>query len=528
MSIIDSVISGGRDAEGSAINNLGALLLRGSTITGNAGSFNSTPVIRSVQNSTALIELSTISGNRGNALVLESASASVLRSTIHANAGVNAVDALLSPTFVFGSIIAGQRTGNDISNNSNVISGVFNFIGNPGTVTAFNQTGDRAGTSGSPLDPSLSPLAIYSGQVPVHMPRANSLSIIDKGLGRIRDQRGLTLFDVPFINAASGGDHSDIGATEAQAQIVDATGDAGAGTLRQALLNANANGPGVDDVLITGFGTLNLLSALPTLTGNTNLISTGAGNLRITRAAGPPDFSLITATGPVTPSKPIQLGISGVMLDNGRGSGEGDAGGVDANFTELYLNEVEVINNVGSATSAGGISIVLADGVIQNSTFANNAGTDGGAVFFEGRNHQLRVEQSTFSANTADFGAGIRVSANADNGPDAQARLELFSSTLADKTATFGGAVGATSRNGAPNAFASVTLKNTLLSNNGATANATLFAANLTSHGFNASNIALPQLNSTGDISPANTTVDPLANNGGPVHARATRRQFGA
>jgi CSLREA domain-containing protein len=522
LSIIDSVISGGRANVGSAIQNRGALLLRGSTLTGNAGANNNSAVLSALANSTTLIELSTISGNRGNALGLEQGSASVLRSTIHANAGASAVDALVSPTFVFGSIIAGQRSGNDFSNNSNVISGGFNFIGNPGTLTAFNQTGDQAGTSGSPFDPRLSPLTNYSGQVPVHMPISSS-SVIDTGLGRIRDQRGLALFDVPFFNAASGGDHSDIGATEAQAQIVDATGDAGAGSLRQALLNANANGPGVDDVLITGFGTLNLLSALPTLTGSTNLISTGAGNLRITRAAGAPDFSLITATGPVAPSKPIQLGISGLTLDNGRGSGEGDAGGVDANLTELHLSEVEVINNVGASSSSGGVSIVQADGVIQNSTFANNVGTDGGAVFFEGRNHQVRVEQSTFSANTADFGAGIRVSANADNGPDAQARLEVFSSTLANNTAAFGGAVGATARNGASNAFASVALKNTLLSNNGATANAALFAASLTSQGFNVSNIALPQLNSTGDFSPANTDLDLLANNGGPVRTRSLR-----
>lgn len=529
LSIIDSVISGGRtdNGIGSAILNRGALLLRGSTLTGNSGSGSNVPVLSGSSSSTTLIELSTISNNRGNAIGLEQASASVLRSTIHANAGVNAIDAFISPTFVFGSIIAGQRTGNDFSANSQglVTSGGFNFIGNRGVVTAFNQTGDLAGTSGSPLDPSLSPLAVYSGQVPVHMPRANSLSIVDKGLGRIRDQRGLTLFDAPSFTAASGGDNSDIGATEAQVQLVDTPGDAVApGTLRTALLNANANGPGVDDVLLVGFGNILLNDALPTLGGSTNLVGPGASGLRITRAAGAPDFSLITATGLAAPNKPIHLGISGLTLDNGRGSGEGDAGGVDANFAELHLSEVEVINNVGSSSSTGGVSIVQADGVVQNSTFASNTGTtDGGALFFEGRNHRLRVEQSTFSANTAGFGAGIRVSANADNGPDAQARLELFSSTLADNTATNGGAVGATARNGAPNATASVTLKNTLLSNNGATANAVLFAANVTSQGFNASNIALPQLTSTADISPADTGLDLLANNGGPVRTRAPR-----
>ena len=526
LSIIDSVISGGRDAAGSAINNLGALLLRGSTITGNAGPFSSTPVLRAVQNSTTLIELSTISGNRGNALGLEQASATVLRSTIHANAGVNAIDALISPTFVFGSIVAGQRSGNDFSNNSNgrVISGGYNFIGNPGTVAAFDQPGDQVGTSGSPLDPRLSPLAVYSGQVPVHMPLANSFSVIDKGLGRIRDQRGLPLFDVPLFTAASGGDHSDIGATEAQAQIVDTPGDAGPGTLRQALLNANANGPGVDDVLLVGFGRIDLTAALPTLTGNTNLVGASATGITITRAAGAADFGLLSAVGPAQPGQPIHLGISGVTLSNGRDSGANGGGAIDANQAELHLTEVEVINSVGTAESAGGVSLFFGDGIIQNSTFANNAGTVGGALHFEGRNNRLRVEQSTFSSNTAENGAAIHVVANADNGPAAQARLELLSSTLADNTASsFAGAILAVGRNGNPDATAPVTLRNTLLSNNGSSPTAIVIAPLLTSQGFNLSNVALPQLTGTGDASPADTGLDGLANNGGPVRTRAPR-----
>ncbi|MBK9656714.1 MAG: CSLREA domain-containing protein [Rhodanobacteraceae bacterium] len=526
LSIIDSVISGGRTNAGSAIQNRGALLLRGSSITGNAGSVDNSVVLSGFANSTTMIELSTLSGNRGNALGLEQASASVLRSTIHANAGANAVDALISPTFVFGSIIAGQRSGNDFSNNSNgrVISGGYNFIGNPGTVAAFNQTGDQVGTSGSPLDPRLSPLAIYSGPVPVHMPLANSTSVIDRGQGRIRDQRGLTLFDVPFFNAASGGDHSDIGATEAQVQIVDTPGDAGPGTLRQALLNANANGPGVDDVLLVGFGRIDLTGALPTLTGSTNLVGPGATGITITRAAGAADFGLISAVGPAQPGVPIHLGISGVTLSNGRDSGANGGGAVDANQAELHLTEVEVTGSVGTAESAGGISLFFGDGIIQDSTFANNAGTVGGALHFEGRNNRLRVEQSTFSGNTAENGAAIHVVSNADNGPAAQARLEVLSSTLADNTASsFAGAILAVGRNGNPDATAPVTMKNTLLSNNGNSTNAILIAPLLTSQGFNLSNVALPQLTFTGDASPANTALDPLANNGGPVRTRAPR-----
>ncbi len=525
LSIINSVISGGRSDVGSAVENRGALLLRGSTITGSAGSSNNSTVINARSSSTTLIELSTISGNRGSALGLSQASATLLRSTIHANAGTSAIDAFVSPAFLFGNIIAGQRSGNDFSANSNrIISGGFNFIGNPGTSTAFNQTGDQAGTSAVPLDPLLSPLAVYSGQVPVHMPLANSFSVIDRGLGRIRDQRGLALFDTPTFSAASGGDHSDIGATEAQVQLVNTSGDAGPGTLRQALLNANANGPGVDDVLLVGFGRVDLTGALPTLTGSTNLVGPGPASLTITRAAGAPDFGLITAVGPAQPGRPIHLGISGVTLSAGRDTGADGGGAIDANQAELHMSEVEVINSTGINESAGGVSLFFGDGVVQNSTFSNNAGTVGGALHFEGRNNRLRVEQATFSGNSAENGAAIHVVANADNGPPAEARLELLSSTLADNTASsFGGAILAVGRNGNPSATAPVTMKNTLLRNNGATAIVALFAPNFTSQGHNISNIALPQLTATGDASPANTGLDPLANNGGPVRTRAPR-----
>jgi hypothetical protein len=216
------------------------------------------------------------------------------------------------------------------------------------------------------------------------------------------------------------------------------------------------------------------------------------------------------------------LGISGVTLSNGRGSGVNGGGAIDANQTELHLTGVEVTNNVGTTDAAGGVSLFFGDGVIQNSTFANNAGTVGGALYFEGRNNRLRVEQCTFSGNTAENGAAIHVLANADNGPPALAGLELLSSTLADNPASsFGGAVFAVGRNGNPDAIAPVTMKNTLLGNNGGTPIAAILAPNFTSQGYNISNIALPQLTGTGDASPVNTALDPLANNGGTVRTRA-------
>jgi CSLREA domain-containing protein len=523
LSLLESVVSGGRNSAGAAIFNQSgaALYISRSTISGNSvGAASAEPVVDAGFDGVVLIDSSTFSGNRGSALRLGNSRGSLVRSTVHANAGVSALFPEIGELLVMGSIIAGQRAGNDLGAGP-YRSGGYNLIGNAGSITAFNQPGDQVPGIGS-IDPRLSPLAVYSGQVPVHMPLNNS-SAIDKGLGRIRDQRGLPLFDLATIGAAAGGDHSDIGATEAQAIIADTTGDSGAGTLRAALLAANSNGLSVDDVLITGFGSVLLNSALPTLTGHTNLVGTGAnGNNIITRAAGAPDFSLLSATGPVQPSAPIQIGISGIAFNNGRATGASGGGAIDANFAELHLSEVEITDSVGVADAAGGVSLFFADGVIQNSTFANNTGTTGGAVHFEGRNNRLRVEQTTFSSNTASgTGAAINASANADNGPAAQARLEVFSCTFANNTAPLGGAILATPRNGNPDALASVTLRNTMLSTNGATPNAALLAPNLTSQGFNLSDIALPALNQSSDLNPANATLAALGNNGGPVRTRA-------
>jgi CSLREA domain-containing protein len=523
LSVRECVVSGGRNSSGAAIFNQSgaALWISRSTISGNSvGASLSQPVVDGAFDGVVHVDSSTFSGNRGNALRLGNSRGSLVRSTIHANAGASALDPGIGELLVMGSIIAGQRAGNDLGNGF-YRSGGYNLIGNPGGITAFNQTGDQVPSFGT-IDPRLSPLAVYSGQVPVHVPLQGSPAI-DKGLGRIRDQRGLALFDLATVGAATGGDHSDVGATEAQAIIVNTPGDSGAGTLRAALLAANANGPGVDDVLIADFGRIDLTGALPTLTGHTNLIGVAAnGGNAITRGVGAPDFSLLSATGPAQPNPPIQIGVSGITFTNGRATGASGGGAIDANFAELHLSEVEITGGVGVSDAAGGVSVFFADGVIQNSTFANNSGTNGGALFFEGRNNRLRVEQSTFSDNSAtNFGGAINVSANADSGPAAQARLEVLSSTFGNNVAPLGGAILATGRNGNPDAVASVTVRNTMLSNNGATANAALFAPNFTSQGFNLSSIALPQLGQSSDLSPANAGLASLANNGGPVRTRA-------
>lgn len=190
--------------------------------------------------------------------------------------------------------LAGDQPGTPVSRGHNL-------IGNPGAVTGFTQPGDQTGTAANPIDPKLSPLAIHSGQVPTQMPLAGSPAL-DKGLRYGRDQRGLNgVFDIGSIAPATGGNNADIGAVEAQAIIVSTTNDSGAGSLRQAIIDANANGGGTDDVLFSVNlpATINLQSRLPQPTGHMNFDGPNAQLLTISRAPGAPAFGLLDVFQPV-------------------------------------------------------------------------------------------------------------------------------------------------------------------------------------------------------------------------------------
>jgi len=515
LSVVDSVISGGRALEGSAILVTGgaALWMRGSTVVGN-GLSASSRAISGLQDSVIQIETSTISGNRGYALALLVARGTLFRSTVHANDGTSALDSSVSTLLVSDSIVAGQRSGNDLAS-TGYLSGGHNLIGSPGTATAFVQSGDQVGSNANPTDPRLSPLAIYSGQVPVHVPLVNSPAT-DKGRGRIADQRGLSLFDSVSIVPATNGDNSDIGAVETQLLLVNTLNDSGPNSLRQAILDANANGSGVDDIVFVDGqpGPVVLLSALPAVTGNTNLIGNGANVRSITRNPNGPAFRLLAASGPSLFGQ-TQLGISGLTFLKGS---DASGGAIEANRMELHLTEVEFETN--AAPNGGAINVVDANAVLRNCTFTGNSATDGGALRIRNKLHRVRIEQCTFSGNTASSGAGISFG-GADTGGFAE--LEVLSSTLAGNAASSsGGGIRTATQAGAQQSR--TILKNTLLTGNPG-GNLVLDTSggpgSVLSQGFNLSNTAEPLLTEGTDLTGANAALGPFADNGGPVRTHA-------
>jgi hypothetical protein len=204
MTIIDSTISNnGTDGTGGGIYNTGALTITNSTISGNTG-----------------VGIYHFSGN-----VLITSSTITDNGVSATNAQGNGVYTIATLTVTVGnSIIAGNRnsdTAPDIVAPSpggsfpEFASNGYNLIGNVGTVTAFNQTGDQTGVT----NPMLAVLNFNDGSTPTHALLAGSPAI-DKGnsFGSDTDQRGfMRPRDDTSIDPASGGDNSDIGAYELQA-----------------------------------------------------------------------------------------------------------------------------------------------------------------------------------------------------------------------------------------------------------------------------------------------------------------------
>ena len=121
---------------------------------------------------------------------------------------------------IFNSLIARNSSPVSPDYAGDLTSYGYNLVGIRDQAGNFTNTGDQAGSSGSPLHPVLAPLANYGGETPTHPPLAGSPAI-DKGRSGVfaptltTDQRGRPRpFDIPEIDKPSGGDHTDVGAVE--------------------------------------------------------------------------------------------------------------------------------------------------------------------------------------------------------------------------------------------------------------------------------------------------------------------------
>ncbi|MEM6688774.1 MAG: GEVED domain-containing protein [Planctomycetota bacterium] len=287
--------------------------------------------------------------------------------------------------------------------------------------------GNIIGTTGSPADAQLLPLASNGGPLQTHntgssspaLDRGDNALAIDIGPDGLigtaddvtltNDARG-TGFD--RIAASSSGTNTvDMGAVEqpATAQlIVDTLDDVingnfspGNRSLREMLLQANTN-PGEEVIRFSpelDGGTITLTSGVLSIQDSVRLVGLGATNLTIETPDGG-NHRIFEVTAPN-----VDLSIEGLHLVGGTSfeiSGGGAIRHLDSG--DLSLDAVMISDSL--AGTGGAIAFDNGDINILGSTFFGNQAISGPGAVQVGSAGNLVAVNSTFTGNTTTTGAG--------------------------------------------------------------------------------------------------------------------------
>ncbi|MDQ6834023.1 MAG: hypothetical protein M3008_11545, partial [Chloroflexota bacterium] len=235
------------------------------------------------------------------------------------------------------------------------------------------------------------------------------------------------------------------------------TSDTGSGSLRSAIMQANASPGSTISFGITGGGaqTITLMSSLPTITGNVTVDGTTApgytGTPLVTLDGGNRAITAFTVGAGAT------LNLSSFIIQHMFPSGIVNAGTLNvANAT--LANNVAIsggaINNTGTlivtgctfqsndADNDGGALYTSGGATITNSLFSMNLsqGGDGGAIAIVGST--VTVVGSTFSGNRTNGFGGAIVVRTVSGPPRIVGMLSLINSTVSGNSAvSLGGGV---------------------------------------------------------------------------------------
>jgi hypothetical protein len=288
--------------------------------------------------------------------------------------------------------------------------------------------------------------------------------------------------------------------------------DSGAGSLRQAMLDANsAAGPDTIVFHVAVTGTISLATPLPAVSDALQIVGPGAAVLTVSGSNAVRVFDInagVTASisgltvadgrgddgGGIRNNGTLEV-TNATLSHNSAGSGLGDDGGGIFNGGTLILSDSTLSNNSASGGRGGGISNA-GHAVIIKSTFFNNSARDGGGISNE---IVATIINSTISNNSAAMdGGGIFNITTA----------EVSNSTLSGNSGTLGGGVSGP-------ALAIVFFKNSIIANS--------IGTNCFGGGFGIG------VNYSTDgscafftvVTPGQLALGPLASNGGPTQTHA-------
>lgn len=183
---------------------------------------------------------------------------------------------------------------------------------------------------------------------------------------------------------------------------VTSTADSGAGTLRQAIIDANG-ASGADEITFASgvTGQITLATGQLAISDSVTITGPGAGQLAVDGGGASRVFEVYS-----NPTN-IAVTIEGLTISGGAAS---HGAGVRNTDEDLTLDGVTIRDN--AATSDGGG--LWADGFNMDLTIrdseitGNTAGADGGGVYIEDTGGPLRIERTTISGNAAgQEGGGI-------------------------------------------------------------------------------------------------------------------------
>jgi hypothetical protein len=242
-------------------------------------------------------------------------------------------------------------------------------------------------------------------------------------------------------------------------------GDSGGGTLRQAILNANAN-PGPDTIAFdsTFFSTprtILLTSGQLTISDSLAITGPGAAGLTVSGNNAGRIFNITNGAGE------FAVNLSGLTLTGGRTTGSDPGGAIDIQVRDgnVAISDCVIDGNTAAGSVGGAIAINADNGSLSmlRSTISNNSASGaGGAIAAEGLDWAgdlaLLIRDSTLSGNTSGQGGGA-----------IDFYTYAFSSSVAIQNSTFSGNTAATA-GGAINFYAglcgSLSVQNSTISGN--------------------------------------------------------------